>query len=510
MSLNLCNWRNHTWLGSTVEGIEAVCKPYAEESGKEDRKENPKESLWVGWLDEYLKGENESQLGRQYLSISKEEPVGKCGTRTKSLNISTWEKLVTDVLDKIENMKKLKYASPHHTKKGNDLAYDELPDWRSILCRRIWPESTQSGATLAAIACIIARLAHPGEHNEEQWTDPTNPCRPLLRQLQVTESEWAKWLSDDPGDTPPDEQHGQLQETAREQAKAKISLVLNLYGALKELCPKCGPYHLRHWITVENKNFLPQENLYCLLTEGHLKCNSELGESITDPNYLLYRATRVRSQSNFKQQGDSDTKEKSPEKEKRGQAQGGSIPTRSNTTISTTDTNKSSPASSAASIPKNQGTPENTTAATENEETDDHSRADSRGLMGMTSGFSPPPVGAPKEDLNSEVITGPIMTPTTQKGLPPPVSQTKDTDEQPQERITHEVSNGSPGVIGGVITAIILGGLSIYGGWRIKYARTPEPHTRPSRISILVKYPSSGNTLDDGSRRRDEKEGTWS
>ncbi|EUD64077.1 hypothetical protein C922_05540 [Plasmodium inui San Antonio 1] len=497
MSLNLCNWRDNTWLGSTVESIERVCRQYTDESEAGTREQHPKETLWIGWLDEYNTGDSASQLAKQYLNLRRQDPIKGCGGRTRSMNINTWEKLVTDVLDKIQNVKELRYACRQKDTNQEGLRYDKAPNWKDLLCRRCWPETEGSRAILGALTCIIARLAQPTENNNNKGMDTPDPCRDVLRELRVGESDWAPWLTTAPSPPLTDCPDTPGEERKREAEQSKISLVLSIYGALRELCPTCGPYHLTPWIAPTPGDFLPQGNLYCLLNEKNLNCSSQLNQRQINTSYLLYRGKTISRKNNSQTHTPPDTRKQSPGGERETQPQGTSIQAQSHRTISNQQTTASNQKSMPQDIPKEQKTTERGENGSRDDPPGKSFKNDSEGLMGLNSASSPPRVGDPRDQLSSRVSSGPVMSQIEPPQLPKAVSETEGRNRTSHQKLTAEVFNSSPKVIGGVITALILGSLSMYGAWRIRYGKRRNPEPKSSRIKILVKYPSSGNTLAD-------------
>ncbi|EUD64439.1 hypothetical protein C922_05183 [Plasmodium inui San Antonio 1] len=507
MSDKLCRWRTNVWLGLEGKDLEAFCGHGDEGLPQLEETYLNRTTVWTGWLDEYLRRPESETLGALYRRIKDERVVKGCGGQNESLENTTWQNLILDVLSNMIDINRIESECDQKQESLGAQDHCEVYKWRDLLKRKICPDKPESVKWMGAMTCLI-KIWEKGKSGDEDLSkDLPKGCESILELLRVEESAWESTL-----EASYDSEDGECRKEEHNQRltgvqKGKISFLLSLYGSLGKLCTTCGPYELNNWIASGRERTSLPRRIYCQNQSGELNCAADLTKLNGKKNYLLY--TTGSGPHHTSDRRSSCLINSSPRLETQ----------RNTETVVVLSPQEQNRSHLEFHLVRQTNLNEiiNPEAQTPEEGQSSDTKAEGRHMRGteptpQKDGHEdfPPPFeetsvrdgekGGDGDAVGQEtLISGKTANP--QQG------KTRADSVKNLGKPHAAYSNKSKVVIGGIITSIILGTLAVYGAWRIRRKGRNRRHVGPLPQEVMGGYQnyitsSTGKTEQGGRIRR--------
>ncbi|EUD64580.1 hypothetical protein C922_05051 [Plasmodium inui San Antonio 1] len=439
---------------------------------------------------------NAADLGKLYENKRTQNPLKDCSHKGSPLEVETWHQLVTDVLQAMERVPKIMPLNSPQREIQEKGGYAQVPNWGKLISGRLCQGSSISNEWMGALTCMIGIWSEGETENSGNQTQLPEACQRLLNHIKLKESQWGTWLTDESSKSREFCELGQEEERRNKIETGKITLVLSLYGALKTLCPKCGPYHMNRWIKEGIGGSSKRKRLYCILEKDRLKCDPQLSRLNGERAYLVYQPNKEIISNICK------TQHRLVMNQPEEQPQFATAQTRP------------LPSNGAHPGPHNSGivwdhiVPSD--SSNQKQQQDQQESQLKEYLTGTVSrrGAAPAKIGelqrrdpipggqgsvkAQNEPSKQENTQAAAAAENVDKG-----SWAKEsTEENPDKGWAAAKANNLPRMIGGVIAAIILGVLGFYGTWRITRYTNQRTSKRLWRTRVPVGYSPLDKTIE--------------
>ncbi|EUD64956.1 hypothetical protein C922_04688 [Plasmodium inui San Antonio 1] len=226
-------------------------------------------SRWAGlteWLNKKLLGAHSPEWGKKF------NPTLNTNLRSTGSGFLNWGEVVDKVMSKVE-------ANLIIEKTETNLAMLwTAPEWYKILgeprTQNIdWNTHPQGKAVLMVVVCIITGLTADKQDEGKQYANREILCKTIDKGLVVDEDHWDSWKSRRGIEKDRDSGQCSTEEAYENCQDPSLSLIVTIYGALRALCPNCGPYKLTRWIKKSKNRPKESTNLYCNVTKGIFTCD---------------------------------------------------------------------------------------------------------------------------------------------------------------------------------------------------------------------------------------------
>ncbi|EUD64294.1 hypothetical protein C922_05326 [Plasmodium inui San Antonio 1] len=488
MSSKLCKWKDNVWLGLTSGDLDSFCGKGEQGIPTLDEKYMDSTTVWIAWLDNYMNEPEAAGLKALYERLRKERVIDSCGEVDKSIKNRTWENLIVKILENMKDIAKIKSSDEGLRGGEGKNQGQEGYRWRDILKRKICPTTDKSKMWMGAISCLIHIWEGKIPGTEDKYRRLPDECEGILRKMKVRESDWQNRVNANCHSSEDYRKSNSGLATPTPEDEGKVSLILSLYGSLTTLCTTCGPYDLSNWLGAQTQASSFPSSLYCALRGDELECKDSPEQLKGRGRYILYR---TRSKLRFASGPTSPclmSSQRTPQKASTSQHSPGP-----KNQENVGESLKFPPIiSSLPQEAQNEHVPQtlsglSRTGATELKDTGQSNLQGPKGEdieghqpQGKVSAPNPPNEGHQGPDGSGGATSSRVSPPKGQKHKPPP--------SEVLRKQTVPEANSSEGVIGGIITSIILGALAVYGAWRIRKGAQDSPPVGTLAQRIMVGY----------------------
>ncbi|EUD66273.1 hypothetical protein C922_03468 [Plasmodium inui San Antonio 1] len=488
LSMNMYSWGGNEWLGTGIQTWENLCREYRpteERNVQEDQQENKEGG---DWLKNYLKTAWVDSLRVRYEATKGEDWTGNGKLNNKQDLIYSWKGLILNVVHQMRNSPALSTSCVEQEDKSKAEATIQSAKWGDILWREICKNKTEAATIMGTLQCILkiwSRRSDSDHLNEEALTQE---CKEVLRRLQAEEGTWNGWIKIPGQKRSMSCLNLEGSNSTLNEDSQKIGLVLSIYRVIEELCPKCGPYSLTQWLKGPAQSHASKSRLYCSIRRHELRCYNNPTETGAGTQYMLYTKQHPSTQTDTTGQGATELSEqehlqsglpkikqpdspsprimpdmagsKGPESTTDEQGYGVNLGTRQLDELTGTGNHFNGPTPGKGALVSRTG---NESGIPDSDETSTRTERPQQvqSAPGSVAGTS----------LDS---TGP----TTSVG----------GDELSKSSISGGTQAGLGGIIAGVLTAIVLGAGSLYGGWRVVKKRGGAARGLRGRPTRTITY----------------------